>query len=557
MPGHGDCDSAAMPGPGRSAAEAAGDSEGGCDGGSAALNSLPHCVLWRILMRLPLRHRAVASCVCREWGQLLASPQAWQDMAIGESDGDATVVEDGHLEAICGRAHHMLRTLRLLPPSGSRLRPSTVVAVCRSNTGLEELDACQLRFPWSGIQVETALSACASLSRLTCDAYMTGEPSDSTTSLLNSLATGRLTCARLHVAGRFRGESLTLLGSTLAGGAKLHRLECAFADIGDAAIAVLAPGVSACGLRELCLRGNSLTSVGATALAQAMAGSSCRIERLVLGSNAIGDGGATALAALLRENTTVTALDVSGNGITAPGAVCLAASLTRNSTLAHLNLDFNAVGPTGAAALAAALPHSGLVSLELEWNGIKDAGATTMAFALHAAPASRLRHLGLASNGIRAGGAILLAGALRGSSLHSLVLAGNSLGLGALTLAAAVRTAPSLRVLDVTACSVDADALLVFAASLADAQPPSSALTALRLGGNNPGGDMLTPFAQARATNGVLLELEFTVVVSAKDGEAAAAEGSPAAAVDVTLRREPGGHWRGAPSFRHAALAAL
>ena len=421
-----------------------------------------------------------------------------------------------------------------------------MVAVCAANRGLEELDACQLRFPWSGLQVQAALDACPGLA-MRCHAYMTGEPTDSTMSLLAALASRRLACARLHVAGRLRGESLTLLGSTLLGGARLHRLELAFADIGDASIAVLAPGVAACGLRELCLRGNSLTAVGATVLARAMADPKCRLERLVLGSNNIGDAGATALAALLRDNTTLSALDLSGNGITAPGAVCLAASLTRNRTLTHINLDFNAVAPTGAAALAAALPHSGLVSLDLEWNGIKDAGATTMAFALHATPASTLHHLGLASNGIRAGGAILLAGALRGSGLRSLVLAGNSLGLGALTLAAAVRTASQLRVLDLTSCGVGADAQLVFAAALA---APGSALTSLRLGGNNPGVPVLTPFAEALSTNAVLEELEFTMVV--KDGDS-----PPAGVVDVTLRREPGGqgHWRGSPSSHYTALA--
>jgi Ran GTPase-activating protein (RanGAP) involved in mRNA processing and transport len=359
--------------------------------------------------------------------------------------------------------------------------------------------------------------------------------------LLSSLASGRLACARLHVAGRLRGESLIQLGSTMLQGAKLHRLELAFADVGDASIAVLAPGVAACGLRELCLRGNSLTAVGATVLARAMADPKCRLEHLVLGSNNIGDAGATALAALLRGNITLSALDVSGNGITAPGAVCLAAGLTRNRTLTHLNLDFNAIGPTGAAALAAALPHSGLVSLELEWNGVKDAGATTMAFALHATPASTLRHLGLASNGIRAGGAILLAGALRGSGLRSLVLAGNALGLGALTLAAAVRTATQLRVLDLTSCGVGADAQLVLASSLA---APGCALSVLRLGGNNPGFPVLTPFAEALSTNAVLEELEFTMVQ----------DGLTAAAVDVTLRREPGpqSHWRGVPSSRYS-----
>ena len=487
----------------------------------------------------------MASCVCREWAALLASPQAWQVIDLGQCD--ATVaIKDSHLEVLCSRAARELRTLRLHPPAGGRLRPSTVVAVCAANRSLGELDACQLRFPWSGLQVQAALDACPDLS-MRCDAYVTGEPTDSTMSLLAALESRRLVCARLHVAGRLRGESLTLMGSTLLEGARLHRLELAFADVGDASIAVLAPGIAACGLRELCLRGNSLTAVGATILTRAMADSKCRLERLVLGSNNISDAGATRVAGLLRDNTTLSALDLSGNGITAPGAVCLAASLTRNRTLTNLNLDFNAVGPTGAAALAAALTHSGLVSLELEWNGIQDGGATTMAFALHATPASTLRHLGLASNGIRAGGAILLAGALRGSGLRSLVLAGNSLGIGALALAAAVRSSTQLRMLDVTSCGVGADAQLVFAASLA---APGSALTVLRLGGNNPGVSVLAPFAEALSTNAVLEELEFTMVV--KDGDC-----PPAGAVDVTLRREPGGqgHWRGSPSSRYTALA--
>jgi len=412
------------------------------------------------------------------------------------------------------------------------------------NAKLTEVHATQLRFPWSGLQCIAALDACPALHTLRVDAYMTGEVSDTTNALVSSLASRRLHCAKLHVAGRLRGETISALADAMAEDARLNVLQLNFADVDDSAMTILARGLTSCAsLTHLCLRGNSISSVGALALASALSRSAVR--ELVLGSNALGDAGATAIAVLLRENTSITTLDLSGNGITPSGAVSLAAGLIRNATLRSLCLDFNAVGPVGAAAIAAALPSTELESLDLEWNGIRCAGAAVFAFTLQQRTSGTLRHLGIASNSIRAGGAIMLAGALRNSGLESLVLAHNTdLGhsLAGATVAAAVATCASLKHLDVTACGLDADAMTLLCHAL---EQPSCALVALRAGGNPAvGQSAVHSLARAAARNSVLRELCFTMVHN---------ECPRLLSTDVTLTRDPlddVGHWVGAPHAR-------
>jgi Ran GTPase-activating protein (RanGAP) involved in mRNA processing and transport len=241
-------------------------------------------------------------------------------------------------------------------------------------------------------------------------------------------------------------------------------------------------------------------------------------------------------------------LDLSGNGITATGAVSLAAGLTKNVTLRSLCLDFNACGPVGAAAIAAALPSTELESLDLEWNGIRCAGAAVFALTLQQRTSGTLRHLGIASNSIRAGGAIMLAGALRNSGLVSLVLAHNTdLGhtLAGATVAAAVATCASLKHLDVTACGLDADAMTLLCHAL---EQPSCALVALRAGGNPAvGQSAVHSLARAAARNSVLRELCFTMVHNECPSRL------QQLSTDVTLTRDPEadvGHWVGAPHAR-------
>ena len=93
----------------------------------------------------------------------------------------------------------------------------------------------------------------------------------------------------------------------------------------------------------------------------------------VMKINAIG---AITLAHALRENTTVTNLNLRFNIIGNEGAQAIADMLAVNTKLTHLSLESNQIGDEGAHALANALKvNSTLTSIVLGYNRIGDVGA--------------------------------------------------------------------------------------------------------------------------------------------------------------------------------------
>ena len=72
----------------------------------------------------------------------------------------------------------------------------------------------------------------------------------------------------------------------------------------------------------------------------------------LFGDVSIGDAGATQLAGMLRENETVTEMDLRDNQIGDEGARALADMLRENETVKAMYLDGNQIGAEGARALA-------------------------------------------------------------------------------------------------------------------------------------------------------------------------------------------------------------
>ena len=183
-------------------------------------------------------------------------------------------------------------------------------------------------------------------------------------------------------------------------------------------------------LKELNLSHNNLSDAGATALAQALHHNST-LKELNLSHNNISDAGAIALAQALHHNSTLKELNLSHNNLSDAGATALAQALHHNSTLKELNLSHNNLSDAGATALAQALHHnSTLKELNLSHNNLSDAGATALAQALH--HNSTLKELNLSHNNISESdaGATDLAQALHhNSTLERLLLHGNN-GIG-------------------------------------------------------------------------------------------------------------------------------
>ena len=450
------------------------------------------------------------------------------------------------LAAVCARAAGRLTRLSL-PEGCTALRPTAVLDIVRVNPHLRELSALALRLPWSGTLLKQALELAPRM-RLEVDAFLVeGTPPGSSAALessadvdssggalVRSLASHRVTCRFLHVAGRLWLRSLAALASALAGGAHVRSLNLAFADVDDDGARMLSPGIGS--LYELNLRANGIRHLGCTALAARLAGS---LRRLCLASNPIGRDGAFALGAAL-PSCALELLDVSGCSIDTEGCIALAAGVAASTTLLELLIGFNRLGPAGVVALASALatPTSQLAVLDCEWTSAGPAGAEAIGRALLQRGTRAMQRIDLSSNGINALAVVPLSAALASSILHTLVLTNNvHLGNGgAAALAAGLRQPGAvLARLELGACGIRAGGALALARVLAS---PATHLCALNLAENGIGAEGVNALTNALRDNRKLVELSLSI----------AAPDAASRATEVTLVRTPGrrpGPWRG------------
>lgn len=68
------------------------------------------------------------------------------------------------------------------------------------------------------------------------------------------------------------------------------------------------------------------------------------IPEVDLSDNRLGDDGAKVIAGMLKENSTLISLSLSGNHFTDQAAEHLGPALITNTKLQHLNLSYNALG---------------------------------------------------------------------------------------------------------------------------------------------------------------------------------------------------------------------
>lgn len=92
-----------------------------------------------------------------------------------------------------------------------------------------------------------------------------------------------------------------------------------------------------------------------------------------------GAAGAAALAEALKNNASLTRLDLAACKLRADGVEALCAGLRSNTGLKALRLARNTLGDKGASAVARALPSLALHSLDLDHNAIRQAGAAAVA----------------------------------------------------------------------------------------------------------------------------------------------------------------------------------
>ena len=132
---------------------------------------------------------------------------------------------------------------------------------------------------------------------------------------------------------------------------------------------------------ELIMYNTDIGLKGATALAE-MLKVNTGVRNLNLDNNKIGNKGLIAISKALTTNTRLTNLDLVNNNIKKKGFIALALNLSEIN-LEYLNLDSNKAKNEGAAAIAAVLKdNTALKTLDMSGNDIGDEGALAFADAL-------------------------------------------------------------------------------------------------------------------------------------------------------------------------------
>ena len=128
---------------------------------------------------------------------------------------------------------------------------------------------------------------------------------------------------------------------------------------------------------SLDLRSNNLQDAGCALVASTLLSPTSPVQSINLWDNSITYRGARKLGYILASNTNCQVLNLGRNGLENDGTVALAKGLRQNSSLTHLNVRDSYIGDVGAAALAT-VPT--LNVLDLSRNNVTDVGADALLF---------------------------------------------------------------------------------------------------------------------------------------------------------------------------------
>ena len=239
------------------------------------------------------------------------------------------------------------------------------------------------------------------------------------------------------------------------------------------------------------------------------------------------------LCEILKVNTCLTTLDLSGNEIGAADTESLSEALKVNTCLTTLDLSLNYIDAAGAVSLSEALKvNTCLTTLNLSWNKIGAAGAESLSEALKVNTC--LTALNLSQNKIAAGGAESLSEALKvNTCLTTLDLSENKIDAGgAESLSEALKVNTCLTTLDLSLNYIDAAG----AESLSEALKVNTCLTTLHLRNNEIGSAGAESLSEALKVNACLTTLNLS---QNKIGAAGAESLSEALKVNTCLTTLP------------------
>ena len=200
-------------------------------------------------------------------------------------------------------------------------------------------------------------------------------------------------------------------------------------------------------LEQLWLRGNKLNTAGALYILNSLEYLTT-LQVLDLSYNNFGSESADGIAAVIDNNPLMNQLWLDGNDLYSTGTIIICNALKKIRTLSILSLCNNGITDDAADELSAVITHNVLLEdLLLSNNQLQYTGITIIAESL--SKLIKLRKLDLFNNDIRRQGASSLAVVLQNStSLQDLFLSGNNLETsGALEICNALNHINSLHVL--------------------------------------------------------------------------------------------------------------
>ncbi|XP_066462649.1 NACHT, LRR and PYD domains-containing protein 12-like [Eleutherodactylus coqui] len=182
-------------------------------------------------------------------------------------------------------------------------------------------------------------------------------------------------------------------------------------------------------LKKLDLSMNRMSGPHFTDLMDALYSPACRIEELLLGDNNLSDISCTQLASVIRNNSSVKKLDLSGNPLSGPHFSELTDALSSPACrIEELGLGHNYLTDTSCTQLASVIRNNtSLKKLDLSMNPMSGPHFTDLMDALYS-PACRIEELLLGHNDLPDTSCSQLASVIRNNtSLKKLDLSGNHL----------------------------------------------------------------------------------------------------------------------------------
>jgi len=226
------------------------------------------------------------------------------------------------------------------------------------------------------------------------------------------MADGRLDLCK-QVVGP---QGISPLLTSLIGSKGITRLLLGNNIVGNGGAEAIAAAICnpSCPLTTWYIAGNEIDAKGIRPICQALAGNT-QVEQLWLKRNPLLPAGALEVSRLLKQNKTLTVLDLVNCGLLDDGLKSLMHALRSNGVMKHVYLGTNGITAKGAQCVSEFLQdtkkQASLHTLYLSCNRLGDEGACILGEGLR--KDTSLQRLGLAANRIRTKGMGAIADAVR------------------------------------------------------------------------------------------------------------------------------------------------